>query len=422
MIRLRYVIIGNSAAGVFAAEAIRKRDKQGTVDIVSDEKYPAYARCMTSYYLTGQLTEEDLFIRPRDFYSKQDLNLHLCEKVIGIDSGIRKVHTNIGSTYNYDKLLIASGASATMPKIPGAENGGVFCLRSLNDSNRIRQFSGPNKRAVIVGGGFVALKAAYALLKAGMIVTCIISSGQILSQMLDQEAAGIVSSVLISGGLTVKYHNDVVEIMSKNDSAKGNVVSGVKLASGEEMPADVVIFGKGVTPNTGFLEGSGINLDKGILVDEHMQTSIPDIYAAGDVAQAYDITSGRQQINAIWPNATEQGTVAGENMTGLKAAYPGSVGMNSADFFGLSTIAAGQTRVAEENYETVVLFPGSNLYRRLVFNGDVLVGYIMVGRTAKAGILTSLVKEKVPLGKMKDELIMDKINLVTLLHTHLTLN
>jgi NAD(P)H-nitrite reductase large subunit len=403
--RLRYVIIGNSAAGIFAAEAIRKLDQVGRVDIISEEHYPAYARCLTSYYLTGKMTEEQLLIRPTDFYTRYNLHLHAGQKAVKVDPGKREVYTASGETYGYDKLLIATGASPVMPKLPGMHSQGVFGLRTLGDAKGILAYVGPGKHAVVVGGGFVSLKAAYALLKAGTEVTCVVSSGHLLSQMLDREAAALVAEKLSAHGLRIRYYTDVVEVVFRQDSMKGDVVSGVRLKSGEELPADVLIIGKGVTPNTGFLEGSGIELDQGIVVNQFMQTNLADIYAAGDVARGFDLISGERRLNAIWPNATEQGTVAGKNMAGLPTSYSGSISMNSADFFGLSAIAAGRANAGQnEGYEVVKLFPGKNLYRRLVFKGNCLAGYIMVGKTAQAGLLTSLVKERIPLGKIKEEL------------------
>lgn len=411
-----YVIIGNSAAGIFAAEAIRGLDRTGRIDILTDENYPAYARCLTSYYLTGQWNDEQMFIRPVDFYARNNLYLHTGQKVVKIEPEKRRVHTASGEIFNYDKLLIATGASPAIPEIPGVRNKGVFGLRTLADAKGILSYAAPGNHAVVVGGGFVSLKAAYALLKAGLSVTCIISSGQILSQMLDADAAAIVAEVLTARGLTVKYHTDVAKILSREEDTLEKVVSGVQLTNGEELPADVVIIGKGVTPNTGFLAGSGIKTDYGIPVNEFLQTNLPDTYAAGDVAQGYDILSGQLKVNAIWPNAAEQGTIAGRNMAGADTSYPGSIGMNSADFFGLSIIAAGQTRAREEDgYEIVKLSPGKNLYRRLVFKDDTLAGYIMVGDTAKAGFLTALIKEKIPLGKKKAELMQGKIGQRTLM-------
>lgn len=404
---MRYVIIGNSAAGLFAAEAIRTLDKSGQIDIIGAEPYPAYARCLTSYYLAGTMVEEQLFIRPDDFYSRNDLRLHSGTKVTKVEPDKRLVYTDKGAVLPYDRLLVAAGASPVMPRIPGVTYEGVFGLRTLADARGILTHTGPGKRAVIIGGGFVSLKAAYALLKAGLSVTCVISSGRILSQMLDSDAAGMVAKVLAANGLNIKYHNDVAEIMGRDNDGK-KTVSGVRLASGEEVQADVVIIGKGVTPNTGFLVDSGIELDGGILVNRFLQTNFPDIYAAGDVAQAYDIISGENRINAVWPNATEQGMVAGRNMAGAATVYAGSTGMNAADFYGLSTIAVGQTKAEGAGYEVVKLYPGKNLYRRLVFKNDVLIGCIMVGDTAKAGLLTTLIKEQFALGEIKQELIQGR--------------
>ncbi|MBU7006911.1 NAD(P)/FAD-dependent oxidoreductase [Phosphitispora fastidiosa] len=400
---MRYLIIGNSAAGVSAAETIRGLDKSGQIDIISDERYPAYARCLTSYYLAGQMSDEQMMIRNADFYARNKIILNTGQKATGIDAAARVVRTDNGHVYSYDKLLIATGASPVIPDIPGAEMKGVFGLRTLDDAKGIAACAGQGGHAVVMGGGFVSLKAAYALLKAGLRVTCIVSSGQILSQMLDREAARILGDLLISHGLDIKFYADAAEIAG--ESIDGVMTAhSVKLTTGETIPADVVIIGKGVTPNTGFLSGSGIDTDRGILVNEHLETTVPDIYAAGDVAQALDILTGQRSINAIWPNAAEQGTAAGRNMAGSPVVYEGSLGMNSADFFGLSTIAAGNPKAEGDEYEVVKLFPGCNIYRRLVFKGDNLIGYIMVGKTARAGILTSLIREKVPLGSAKNEL------------------
>lgn len=407
---MRYVIIGNSAAGIFAAEAIRKHDPIGQVDILSDENYPAYARCMTSYFLGGKISDAQLYIRDKDFYSRNKFNLHTGQKVIGIDTVKREVRTITGELFTYNRLLIATGASPTIPELEGIDNKGIFGLRTLTDAKGILNYIGQGQQAVVMGGGFVALKAAYALQKAGKDVTCIITSGQVLSQMLDREAADIVANVLTSKGIKIKFYTDVKKIVGYKNRFGEKGVKSLQLINGEEIPADVVIIGKGVTPNIDFLEDSGINVDYGITVNEYMQTNVTDVYAAGDVAQGEDIISGRLSINAIWPNATDQGTIAGMNMTGVSTIYSGSIGMNSADFYGLSTIAAGLTKGKEaDGYEVVRLFPGKNIYRKLVFKEDRLKGYILVGQTAKAGILTALIKDQVPLGKTKADLKLGRI-------------
>lgn len=405
---MRYLIIGNSAAGIFAAETIRALDESGSIEIISDEKYPAYARCLTSYYLIGSIPVDKLFIRDDESYTRNKIILHSSQKAVSIDPIKHEVHTDQEHVYKYDKLLIATGAAPVVPDIPGVGMKGVFGLRTLEDAQNITACSGGGKTAVVIGAGLVSLKAAYALMKSRLTVTCIVSSNQIMSQMLDCEAAEIVSKLLLSHGLKIFYRNEVTEILGK-EAAGEMTVRSVRLKTGETIPADVVIVGKGVTPNTGFLPGSGIKTDRGILVDQYLCTNVPDIYAAGDVAQAVDILSGENRINAIWPNATEQGTAAGRNMAGMPTIYEGSISMNSADFFGLSTIAAGNPRAEGEEYEVVKQFCGPNIYRRLVFKGNTLEGYIMVGNTGRAGILTSLLRERTPLNNIKDDLKKGRI-------------
>lgn len=401
---LVYLIIGNSAAGVFAAEAIRQIDKSGQIDILSSEIYPAYARCLTSYYLSGQMPESQLLIRDVNFYRDQRLTLHCGETAIKIDPAKKSVLSESGRRFTYDKLLLATGASPVIPDFPGVKSLGVFGLRTLSDAKGILTYTSPGKKAVVVGGGFVALKAAYALLKAGVEVTCLISSGQVLSQMLDREAAVGLAAVLTGHGLKILYHSDVAEVITA-PGENGEKIRAVRLGNGEELPADVLIIGKGVTPNTDFLTGSGISVAEGVLVDSYLATNLPDIYAAGDVAEGHDLVTGTQRINALWPNATEQGTIAGKNMAGVIQHYDGSIAMNSADFFGLSVIAAGWTKAeAVDGCQVVRLYPKPGLYRKLVFRDDRLVGFILVGETHRAGLLTALIKEGTPLGEEKANL------------------
>lgn len=400
---MHYVIIGNSAAGVFAAEAIRTLDQEGQVDILSDEEYPAYARCLTSSYLTGKIKDSDLWLRPGDFYSKNNLNLHTGLRVTGINPAENQISTNKNLTFNYDKLLIAAGASPAVPNFPGVQAQGVFVLRTLTDAKSILDYAGPGKKIVVIGGGLVALEACYALLQADRQVTCIENADQIFPQTLDKDSAAILTRLLSARGLNIKTGCEVTEIVTHDADSK-KMVTGVCLSNGDSFPADVVLIAVGVVPNTGFLAGSGINVDTGIVVDKYLQTNLPGIYAAGDVAQGPDRYTGANKINAVWPNATEQGTVAGLNMAGRSTPYAGSIGMNSFDFYGVSIIAAGQAKAEGEGYEVVTISQGENLYRRFVFKDDTLAGYIMVGDTTKAGVLTSLIQEKTPLGKMKDML------------------
>jgi NAD(P)H-nitrite reductase large subunit len=325
-------------------------------------------------------------------------------QVLRIDIEKRCAISSSGEEFDYNKLLIATGASPTMPDIQGISSERVFGLRTLDDAKGILKFCSQSKNAVVLGGGFVALKAAYAMRKAGIMVTCIVSSKRLLSQMLDEKSAEMVAQVLIANGINIEFGVDVAGISNPENSS----VAGVRLTDGREIPAGVIVVGKGVKPNTDFLNDSGIAICRGITVDGYMQTSEEDIFAAGDVAQTYDIAAGSYKINAVWPNAMDQGKVAGLNMAGVPTEYEGSIGMNSIEFFNLSIMAAGISNTVDNaDFETTSSTSSKGIYKRLVIKDDILVGYIIAGPrgcTAKAGILTQLIKERLPLGRGRREL------------------
>ncbi|MBO8169558.1 MAG: NAD(P)/FAD-dependent oxidoreductase [Thermoanaerobacteraceae bacterium] len=388
---MAYVIIGNSAAGIAAAERIRRYDREKPVIIITDEQYSAYSRCLTSYYLAGQLTERDMYLRPADFYDRLGIDLKRRQKVVAVDQEKKVVVTDKGQSISYTKLLVAAGASPKVPVIPGINSRGVYQLRTLDDAKKIAMDAGEGKNAVILGGGLVSLKAAAALWQRKMQVTVLVSSNQVMSQTLDQTAAGFVESKLKEMGITVKKQTRAMLVENRN-----NRVTGVRLAGGEFFPADIVVVGKGVRPNTGFFLGTDLVNEAGapLRVNRYQQTADQDIYAAGDVALTYDLVQEDYTYNAIWPNAVEQGAVAGENMAGISCEYAGSISMNSAVFGGLSVIAAGITRpgsglqvLEEEN-------PRAGTYKKLVFAENRLVGYILVGDTARAGLYTGLIKSR----------------------------
>ncbi len=399
---MRYLIIGGSAAGTFGAEQIRKNDKQGQIDILTDEEYPVYARCMTSYFLTGRYTPQSLNIRSEDFYAQNNFNLHINEPCAKIDRVKQEVLSKKGVIYPYDKLLIASGGYAVKPKMEGSDALGVHVLRTMKDAAAILPLVKKGKKAVVVGGGFVSLKSAYALLESGMEVVCVISSDYMLSRILDEKNGEYMADFLGQKGLKVIYNSDVVKII-KN---KKGYVKSLVLKDDTELPADLVIIGKGVKPNIDFLEGSGIATDYGIITDKYLQTSVQNIYAAGDCANTYDMVLKEQTVNALWPNATEQGAFAGNNMTGKKCVYEGSIGMNAAVFFEKNIIGAGLIKKDEKDgYEVITSALDKDTLRRLVFKDDVLIGYYFMGKIGRTGILTNLIKRGVHLGKAKKEII-----------------
>lgn len=420
---MKYLVVGNSAAGLFAAEAIREQDSGAEITVLTADSYPSYSRCLTTYFLAGDITQDRLFLRSAETLKALRLTVHYGCTVTGLDSAQRIILTAAGERYPYDKCLIATGASAVPLDVPGSILPGVFTLRNLEDAQRIKARLAPGRRAVIIGGGLVSLKAAYALLRQGLKVSLIVSSGQILSQMLNEEAAKLIQEHLERHGLEIMLHQDVIEIQELGDGikneTKGNEINGssrieaIRLRNGKLLPADLVIVGKGVRPNIQpFLE-SGLATRRGILVNERLETNLPGVYAAGDVAEAWDRLHQTQRLNPIWPNATMQGRIAGANMAGLNLTYPGAMGMNSVDFFGLRTISAGIVqppefsgvkgeldsnspawRVEEQSLRDAWGRPN---YQRLVWQGEALKGFVLVGNTERAGMLTALIQSGRPL-------------------------
>ncbi|NOX97805.1 MAG: NAD(P)/FAD-dependent oxidoreductase [Nitrospirae bacterium] len=417
---MNYLIIGNSAAGISGAEAIRKVDKTGKITMVSAEGYPPYSRCLLSYYLAGDIEEKKLLFRPEDFYEKNKIEVLLGKKVEKIEPEKKKVILAGKEEIAYDKLLIATGASPKLLNIKGEDRKGVFGLRTVEDVQNILQRLDKVKVAAVLGGGLIGLKAAYGLRKRGLRVKVIIKSNRVLSQMLDERAAAIFRKRIEENGIEVMTGLAAEEILADDGSVKG-----LKLDNGASVDCQLVVIGKGVTPNIDLVKGTAIKVSRGISVDEKQGTNISDIYAAGDVAETVDIVSGRTTINALWPCAVEQGRIAGYNMalrkSGEKAGeehkYAGSIGMNSIEFFDLPVISIGITRPGEKGYEEVIRdIPEKGFYRKIVLRDNRIVGAILLGRINPAGVLLSLIRDKVDVSEIKDEIMEETFNYSRVVH------
>lgn len=388
VIKLRYVIIGNSAAGISAAESIRDSGGAGQVIIISDETYPAYSRVLLTYYVAGLIPYDKIFLFSYESYRYLNADFIPGRRVVGLRPAVREVLLDDGTSVGYDKLLIASGARPVLPRLPGTEVSGVYTLRTLDDALALRERAEKAEEAIVVGGGFVGVKAAWALRVLGLRVRILVSSDQLLSQALDRQAAFMVEERLRENGIEVVHRTDVAAVLEEQGEAVG-----VLTTSGRRYPGQIVLFGKGVRPNISFLEGSGIRIDKGILVDETMQTNILDIYAAGDVAQAYDCARNEAVVNAIWPNAVAQGFVAGANMVGRYTRYNGGVSMNALEVFGLAVISIGLSQLDSEPSETLVeVDRQKKQYSKVVKRNGRVVGAIFVGDVRSAGLAYQLIK------------------------------
>jgi len=384
MEKFNYIIVGNSAAGASALEAIRRIDEKGSIAIISDENYPVYSRCLISYYLSGEIAEEGLLFKPLDFYEEMRVKPMLGKKAIRVVPLRNEVVLEDGECLAYNRLLLAIGASPEKLGIKGEDSEGAHVMRTIADVKKIISSYETTDTAVIVGGGLVGMKAAYGLNRQGLKVEVIDIANWILPQMIDLEAANILRDRLEEHGIAVRTGLSVEEMVEENGR-----VRAVRLSNGDFVPCQMVMIAKGVNPNIELARSSGIKISRGILTDEMMRTNIENIFAAGDVAETVDLLRGERVINALWPNAVSQGRVAGKNMAGREVKYNGSISMNSISLYDLNIISFGVVNPTGDEYETIVEHTPLN-YRKLVVKDGRIVGMINLGDIRNSGATLSL--------------------------------
>jgi nitrite reductase (NADH) large subunit len=385
----RYIIIGNSAAGIAAYEGLRQVDHAGSVAIISEETAPIYSRSLISYFLAGQIDEEGMLFRPRSFYGREGIEALLGRKVVRIDPQLNQVQLEDGELLGYEKLMLATGSSAVHPKLPGGDLPGTFVFRSYDDAKAMMKHLSRVKEAVVVGGGPVGIKAAEALNYRKVQVSIVVHSGNLLSQIMDSHAAQVIQDMFEEHHVKIIAHADVTEVLG------GSEVTGIKLTDGRTLNCQMVVFSKGVTPNLDLAQEAGVQVNKGIVVDDHMCTSQANIYAAGDVAEVKDVLTGERTVHALWPNAMQQGYVAGVNMGGGERIYDGGFGMNAINVFGTPVIAMGLLRPELRSGAEVLSAKGHGWYRSLVVRGGRIVGAFLVGEIDSAGVINYLITRKI---------------------------
>jgi NAD(P)H-nitrite reductase large subunit len=392
---MQYVIVGGSIAGASALRAIRVNDPEGTITLVTAEK-PFYYRPLIPMIIDGDITEKDIFF-PEDIETSLGIQL-VTDRAVALNPEKKELTLDSTGRLEYDKLLIATGSKPLLPDVPGIEK--AFTLRTLNDAHKIKKAAAGARKTVILGGGFVGIKAASALEKLGHDITIIEKLSQILYPRLDQKSAAIVQKRIEKKGIKCITTDTITEVLD----------GGVKLTSGDVIEADLVILAIGTNPNTGWLEGSGMKTDQAVITDEFLKTSREDCYAAGDVAQALDLVKNEPAVSMLWTNAVDMGKAAGINMAGGKKRYPGLLSvLNATEIEGIPMVSAGA--VAEDNGD-VFIDNGYDGYRKLVFRNDRLIGAIFMGRLKNAGIYINLIKNQTPLGNLKDKAIKGTLTYV----------
>ena len=391
----QYVIIGNSAAAVGAVEGIRQIDRQGEITLIADAPHHTYSRPLISYLLAGKLTEDQLKYRSDTFYTDHRVDL-LQATATAVDAAKKQVILSDGRRISFDKLLVATGSMAYLPPVEGLS--GVpdrFTFMSLDDARGLSLALGPDKRVLILGARLIGLKCAEGLSGRVARVTMLDNAPRILSSILDDGGAKLVQDHLESRGLTFKLAAAVKRLEQKT----------AVLENGERLDFDLLVLAMGVRQNTALLQGIA-EIDRGIVINGRSETTAPDIYAAGDCAQTRDVSSGRSRVMAILPNAYLQGECAGINMAGGTKSYAKFIPMNAVSFFGLHIVTAGSYtgHIYAKN--------GPGLYKRLFYSDNKLNGYILIGNVAKAGIYTSLIRERTPLDQLDFALICEKPGLM----------
>ena len=402
---MKHVIIGNGPAGVIAAETLRKLDPGAAITLIGDEPEPPYSRMALPYLMMGEIGEPGTYLRKgRDHYANLGIEL-VRDRVQGIDTAARRVACASGTSLPYDRLLIATGSHPVKPPIPGLDLPGVRACWTMADARSIIARAAPGSRVVQVGAGFIGCIIMEALVSRGVRLTVVEMGDRMVPRMMTPVAGTMIRTWCERKGVAVHVNARVTAI---SRAANGDALVA-RLDSGAELPADLLIVAAGVQPNVAFLQGSAVTCATGILVDATMQTNVPGVYAAGDVAEAIDFSTGGRSLNAVQPNAVEQARVAALNMAGRHVESRGSLALNVLDTLGLISSSFGKWW-GEPGGETAELIDdGEFRYLSLQFKDDVLIGATAIGLTEHIGVLRGLIEGRVKLGAWKDRLLREPL-------------
>ena len=398
---MHYVIIGNGATGLRAARTIRARDPEGAITMVDRERHPCYYRMRLPDYISGWRERDTLFAVKEDFYPRNGIELLREDQVIEVRPQEHAVTLEKNGALSYDRLLIASGARPRELQVPGSDLDGVVYLRTLDQAEDIMQRSGKARSAVALGGGLLGVEMARAFNERGLTTHYLIREDRFWPQALDSTGSRLVEKVLEERGIILHKEEGIEEI-----TGDGKRLKGVRTTGGRSLEADLVGVAIGVVSNLEFLAGSGLETDRGVIVDDRLRASQPDVFAAGDVAQAYDAISGEHRLVTSWLNTQRQGEAAGTNMSGGDAALGGVIPFNVITIYGLSVACIGtDLPPAGEGYETLTGdYPRDGKYRKLVLRDGVLVGSTLIGDIGEARAMEGLIRMKADLSAYRDRL------------------
>ncbi|MCE2781709.1 NAD(P)/FAD-dependent oxidoreductase [Limnohabitans sp.] len=421
-----HVILGAGPAGVIAAETLRKHAPKDTITLIGDEPDAPYSRMAIPYLLIGNIDERGTYLRKSDAHFDDLRITQVKAKVTRVDAAGKTVHLDNGQSMAFDKLLIATGSHPVRPPIAGMDLPGVHPCWTLEDARAIQALAKPGARVLQMGAGFIGCIIMEALAARGVKLSVVEMGDRMVPRMMGPVAGGMIRDWCEAKGVQV-FTGTKVEAISRgaekgllgklasavglaSDDASGALQ--VRLSNGQTVEADLVISATGVRPAIGFLKDSGITCLQGVLTDQHLQTNVPGIYAAGDCAEAFDMVSGKTIVSAIQPNAAEQARVAALNMLGQKTELKGVTQINVLDTLGLISTSFGNWEGEAGGQSAVLTDKAAGRHLSLQFKDDVMVGCNSVGWTEHVGVMRGLVEGQVHLGDWKDRLMHDPTKLM----------
>lgn len=373
---MKYVIIGHGAAGASAAETIRNQDPHGDIHLFTDEEYPFYYRPKLIYFLSGGMTPEHLVIRDEKWFAGKGITLHLRERVVKLDPTAKRITTSQGVQQEYDRLLLANGSDPFLLPIPGIEHPQVYTLRTIHDAELIRAKAEASKQAIIIGAGLLGLEAGHSLLQQGLGVTVLDRDPYLLPRQLDREGGELLGKLLESRGYRFILPAQITAI-------QGDERPIVVLANGQTIEADFILLSVGIKANLGLAQQAGLTCNRGVIVNDLLQTSNPDIFAAGDLIEHQGRGYG------LWLPAKQQGEIAGFNMAGGEREYHGSTPSHKLKVAGVDVVALGQ--IHGEELTPVLVKHTETVYRKLFHQNHILKGALLIGEVEDQSTLAKAI-------------------------------
>lgn len=396
----RYVIIGNGAAGTTCAETLRKNDPSCSITLLTNEPHPLYNKVALPRYFKGVVREEKVYMRTHEQHAEKGITLLNCVTATQVDCAGHTVLLNNGAELPYDALLIATGGVPTKLRAPGAESRGVMYFQTMEDTRDLIDAAVPGKRAVVIGGSFISYELTEGFATRGVDTTWLMRGSHFLRRVLTPEGGDLVDELAREHHVTLVHNEETEEIAAADGRA-----TGVRTQSGKEILADIVGVGVGLDLNTSFLDGTGIEVRRGIVTDRHLRTSVPDIYAAGDAAEFYDEMIDTYNIMGTWDNAISHGRTAAVNMAGGSDVYR-EVPTYTSTLFSSNIAVMGATNESRRDLESVTRVDVEQKeYKQLFFLGNRLVGAVTIGRPRGRKKLLAMMFDHTPVEGPREALL-----------------